>query len=106
MPPLAFPKGHSVALGFGFVWGFFSCFCFVVVVHLFLFCWFLYFIFFKTGPLCITLAILEFALYTRLVSDSEICLPLPLPLPPQCWEDHSRHCLLLWLLARTWESGT
>ena len=36
-------------------------------------------LFFKTGFLCVVLAILELALlYTRLALNSEICLPLPL----------------------------
>lgn len=32
---------------------------------------------FKTGLLCVSLGILELALYTRLALTSEICLPLP-----------------------------
>jgi hypothetical protein len=39
-------------------------------------------IFFKTGFLCIVLAILQLTLYTRLASNSEIHLPLP----PECWD--------------------
>jgi hypothetical protein len=34
----------------------------------------------ETGFLCVSLAVLELTLDTRLVSNSEICLPLP----PQC----------------------
>jgi hypothetical protein len=51
----------------------------------FLFClfvWFFGFLFFETGFLCIALAILELTLETRLVSNSEIRLPLP----PKCWD--------------------
>jgi hypothetical protein len=43
---------------------------------LFVFC------FFKTGFLCIALAVLELTLSTRLASNSEICLPLP----PEHWD--------------------
>jgi hypothetical protein len=35
-------------------------------------CWFL-----ETGFLCVTLAVLELALWTRLVLNSEICLIMP-----------------------------
>ena len=38
--------------------------------------------FFKTGFLCIALAVLGLTLYTRLALNSEI----PLPLPPKCWD--------------------
>ena len=34
------------------------------------------FFFFETGFLCIALSVLELTLYTRLASNSEICLPL------------------------------
>jgi hypothetical protein len=38
--------------------------------------------FFETGFLCVALAVLELTLWTRLASNSEICLPLP----PECWD--------------------
>ena len=38
--------------------------------------------FFETEFLCITLAVLELTLQTRLALNSEICLPLP----PKCWD--------------------
>ena len=36
----------------------------------------------ETGFLCVALAVLELTLWTRLVSNSEIYLPLP----PKCWD--------------------
>jgi hypothetical protein len=48
---------------------------FVVVVVLF--CFVLFCFVFKTGFLCVALAILELTLWARLASNSEICLPLP-----------------------------
>jgi hypothetical protein len=54
--------------------GFFVC----------LFVWLVFFEegeFFKTGFLCVALAVLELTLF-RLASNSEICLPLP----PECWD--------------------
>jgi hypothetical protein len=42
---------------------------------------FCFVLFFETRFLCISLAILELTLYTRLASNSEIRLPLP----PKCW---------------------
>jgi hypothetical protein len=36
----------------------------------------------ETGFLCVALAGLEIAPWTRLASNSEI----PLPLPPECWD--------------------
>jgi hypothetical protein len=36
----------------------------------------------ETGFLCVALAVLELTLWTRLASNSEICLPLP----PECWD--------------------
>jgi hypothetical protein len=43
--------------------------------------YFLFFYFFETAFLFVALAVLELTLYTRLASNSEICLPLP----PECW---------------------
>jgi hypothetical protein len=37
---------------------------------------------FETGFLCVALAVLELTLYTRLASNSEICLALL----PECWD--------------------
>jgi hypothetical protein len=51
------------------------CFCFIGLV------WFGFW-FFETGFLCVALAVLELTLLTRLASNSEIHLPLPLP--PEC----------------------
>jgi hypothetical protein len=42
----------------------------------------IYFWFFEIGFLCTALDVLELTLYTRLASNSEICLPLP----PECWD--------------------
>jgi hypothetical protein len=39
------------------------------------------FLFFETGFLCVALAVLELTLWSRLASNSEICLPLL----PECW---------------------
>ena len=47
--------------------------------------------FFETGFLCIALAVLELILWTRLASNSEICLPLL----PSCWIKGVRH--IAWL---------
>jgi hypothetical protein len=41
-----------------------------------------FFFFLETEFLCVALAFLELTLYTRLASNSEICLPLP----PKCWD--------------------
>jgi hypothetical protein len=41
-----------------------------------------FFFFFETGFVCAALAVLELTLYTRLVSNSEIRLPLS----PECWD--------------------
>jgi hypothetical protein len=47
-------------------------------------------LFFKTGFLCVSLAVLEPVLYIRLVSNSQrstcLCLSASLPLPPECWD--------------------
>jgi hypothetical protein len=42
----------------------------------------MFFWFFKTGFLCVALAVLELTLQIRLASNSEIRLPLP----PKCWD--------------------
>jgi hypothetical protein len=52
----------------------------LLLLLLLLFC--LFFVFFETGFLCVALAVLKLTLYTRLASNSEICLPLP----PECWD--------------------
>jgi hypothetical protein len=46
------------------------------------FFFFFFFWFFETGFLSVALAVLELTLQTRLVSNSEIRLPLP----PECWD--------------------
>ena len=43
---------------------------------------FFFFKFFETGFLCVSLAVLELILYTRLALNTEIRLPLP----PKCWD--------------------
>ena len=57
-----------------------------VMCTLLFFC-FVLFVFFKTGFLCVALAVLELTLQTRLSSNSEIHLPLP----SKCWGMH-HHC--------------
>ena len=47
----------------------------------FFFFFFFFYLPFQTGFLCISLAVLELTLQTRLSSNSEVCLPLP----PECW---------------------
>ena len=42
----------------------------------------IFFFFLKIGFLCVALAVLELTQLTRLVSNSEIGLPLP----PKCWD--------------------
>jgi ABC-type multidrug transport system permease subunit len=44
---------------------------------LFIYLFILFFCFFETGFLCIAQTVLELTLWTRLASNSEICLPLP-----------------------------
>jgi hypothetical protein len=53
---------------------------------------FFFFWFFETGFLCAVLAVLELTLYTRLVSNSEIHLPLP-PKPSAGIKGVCHHCL-------------
>ena len=57
--------------------------CYFIIVYKF--CFLLLFLGggeFETGFLCVVLAVLELTLYTRLASNSEICLSLP----PKCWD--------------------
>jgi hypothetical protein len=48
---------------------------------------FFFFIFLETWFLCITLVVLELALYTSLAPNSDICLPLP----PSAWTQGVHH---------------
>jgi hypothetical protein len=58
-----------------------KCHTDLLIGQYFLFC-FVLFCFFETGFLCVTLAVLELTLQTRLASNSEILLPLP----SKCWD--------------------
>jgi hypothetical protein len=53
-----------------------------IYMHIYIYIYIFFFWFFKTGFLCIALAVLELTLWTRLASNLEIHLPLPL----ECWD--------------------
>ena len=56
--------------------------CLFITLFYFFILFYLFILVFQGRVLCVTLAVLELTLYTRLALNSEILLPLP----PRCWD--------------------